>query len=182
MPFAFTPLELDGLIAVETTVYSDSRGFFLESYKRSEFASAGIDVDFVQDNHSRSTKGVLRGFHYQAPPHDQGKLVSVLDGCIWDVAVDLRRSSPTFGRWAAMELSEARRNALWIPAGFAHGFLCLSGEADVFYKTTAEYNQKSERGILWNDPHLDIDWPVLPVAVSDRDASLPAWDAAELFP
>ncbi|MBT3296629.1 MAG: dTDP-4-dehydrorhamnose 3,5-epimerase [Verrucomicrobia bacterium] len=182
MPFTFETLELDGLIAVQARVFPDSRGFFLESYKKSEFERGGISEDFVQDNHSGSRKGVLRGLHYQLDPHAQGKLVSVLAGTIWDVAVDLRQSSKTFGKWAGVELSAAKKNALWIPAGFAHGFVCLSESADVFYKTTAEYCGPAERGIRWDDPHLAIDWPSGAVSVSERDAALPHWEAAALFP
>ena len=182
MPFTFQILDLDGLIAVQAQVFPDDRGFFLESYKRSEFVSNGIAAEFVQDNHSQSSKGVLRGLHYQMPPYAQGKLVSVLAGAIWDVAVDLRRSSPTFGKWTGVELSAAKKNALWIPVGFAHGFLCLSETVDVFYKTTAEYCGEAERGIRWDDPDLQINWPERDISVSDRDASLPAWRGADVFP
>jgi dTDP-4-dehydrorhamnose 3,5-epimerase len=182
MPFTFQQLDLDGVIAVQAKVFPDERGFFLESFKKSEFVANGIAVEFVQDNHSRSHKGVLRGLHYQLPPHAQGKLVSVLAGAIWDVAVDLRKSSPTFGEWTAIELSSAKKNALWIPAGFAHGFLCLSETADVFYKTTSEYCGEAERGIRWDDSELSISWPRRDVSVSERDAALPAWREADVFP
>lgn len=181
MPFTFNPLDLDGVIAVQARVFPDERGCFRESYKRSDFHANGIAVDLVQDNHSRSTRGVLRGLHYQLPPHAQGKLVSVVSGKIWDVAVDLRLSSPTFGKWIAVELCESKRNALWIPPGFAHGFVCLSDSADVYYKTTMEYCGASERGVRWDDERLAITWPLDDVHVSEKDKVLPGWDAAEFF-
>ena len=182
MPFTFRPLDLDGVIAVQAQVFPDDRGFFLESYKKSDFHANGIAVELVQDNHSRSRRGVLRGLHYQLSPHAQGKLVSVVAGTIWDVAVDVRKSSPTFGKWTAVELSDSNKNALWIPAGFAHGFVCLSETADVYYKTTAEYCGAAERGVRWDDPALAIDWPLSDVTVCERDQNLPTWEAADVFP
>lgn len=182
MPFVFSDVGLNGPVAIEARVFSDDRGFFMESYKKSEFESHGIVQDFVQDNHSRSTQGVLRGLHYQLGQNVQGKLVSVLSGSIWDVAVDLRQSSPTFGKWAGVVLSASKRNALWIPEGFAHGFLCLSEDVDIFYKITGEFCAEEERGVRWDDPFLAIDWPHRDVSVSPRDAALPLWDAVDFFP
>ncbi|MDP7024917.1 MAG: dTDP-4-dehydrorhamnose 3,5-epimerase [Kiritimatiellia bacterium] len=169
-------------MAIESQVFTDDRGIFLETYKRSDFESRGIEGAFVQDNHSRSRKGVVRGLHYQVGEKVQGKLVGVLSGSVWDVAVDLRRSSPTFGQWKSVVLSATEKNLLWIPGGFAHGFLCLSEQADVSYKLTAEYSAEEERGIRWDDSFLSITWPHSDVTVSQRDAALPLWDAADLLP
>ena len=158
MSFAFEPLAIPGLVLVKPRVFPDDRGFFLETYKRSEFAVAGIDADFVQDNHSRSTRGVLRALHYQLPPFAQGKLVRVSEGRIWDVAVDLRSSSPTFKKWVGVELSDENHHMFWIPPGFAHGFVALSDTVHLLYKCTAEYDKPSERGIRWDDPELAVAW------------------------
>ena len=151
---------LGGVLLLEPRVFGDARGFFYESYNRKTFAQAtGLDVAFVQDNHSRSSKNVLRGLHYQLR-QPQGKLVRVTVGEIWDVAVDLRRSSKSFGRWTAATLSVESRRMLWVPAGFAHGFLVLSEQAEVQYKTTDYYAPEQERTLLWNDPALAIAWPL----------------------
>ena len=182
MPCTFTRLGIPELILVTPKVFADERGFFLESYKRSEFAANGIDATFVQDNHSRSSRGTLRGLHFQAPPHAQGKLVRAIEGCIWDVAVDIRRGSPTFGRWEATELSDRNHAMLWIPPGFAHGFIALSESVQMAYKCTAEYCQAADRGVRWDDPDLGIAWPMPPVQVSAKDAALPRFRDAELFP
>jgi dTDP-4-dehydrorhamnose 3,5-epimerase len=144
---------------IEPKVFGDERGFFFESWNARAFAQAGIDVGFVQDNHSRSRRGVLRGLHYQIE-HPQGKLVRVVAGEVFDVAVDLRRSSPTFGRWVGVELSAANRRMLWVPPGFAHGFVVLSEWADFLYKTTDYWHPQHERTLLWNDPALGIAWPL----------------------
>lgn len=149
---------LPGVLILEPKVFGDERGFFMESYNRRVFAELGLPTDFVQDNHSRSARGVLRGLHYQIQ-QPQGKLVRVVRGAVYDVAVDLRRSSPTFGRWEGVELSEENRRMLWIPPGFAHGFLVLSDYADFLYKTTDFYAPEHERCIAWNDPAIGIAWP-----------------------
>lgn len=150
---------LPEVLIVEPTVFGDSRGFFLESWNRKTFAGLGLELDFVQDNHSRSRKGVLRGLHYQLH-QPQGKLVRVTNGAVFDVAVDLRRSSPHFGRWEGIELSAANQRMFWIPPGFAHGFLVLSETADFLYKTTEYYAPEHERCILWNDPEIGVRWPL----------------------
>ncbi|HOX31114.1 MAG TPA: dTDP-4-dehydrorhamnose 3,5-epimerase [Spirochaetales bacterium] len=181
MSFTFKELGIPGLALVQPRVFPDERGFFLETYKRSEFAAAGIGADFVQDNHSRSSRGTLRGLHYQLPPFAQGKLVRVLLGRVWDVAVDLRPSSPTFRRWLGTELSDENNAMLWIPPGFAHGFVALSETAHLAYKCTAEYDKASERGIRWDDTELAVGWPIREVLVSPKDASLPGLGEAELF-
>jgi dTDP-4-dehydrorhamnose 3,5-epimerase len=158
------------VLLLEPKVFGDARGFFYESYNRKIFAQAtGLDVEFVQDNHSRSSKNVLRGLHYQVR-QAQGKLVRVTAGEIWDVAVDLRRGSPRFGRWAGMRLDAESKRMLWVPAGFAHGFLVLSEHAEVQYKTTDYYAPEHERTLLWNDPALAIDWPLAGEPVlADKD-------------
>ncbi len=173
MSFRFQRLELSGVILVEPQVHEDRRGHFFEVYKRSEFRAAGIPVSFVQDNYSHSVRGVLRGLHYQRPPRAQGKLVMVTGGAVFDVVVDLRRDSPTCGRWTGVTLSSANRRMLYVPAGFAHGFCVLSDVADVLYKVTAEYAADLEEGIRWNDPQLGIRWPVADPILSKRDAALP---------
>lgn len=157
---------------VTPTVYGDERGFFLETWSAAEGRAHGIDVEFVQDNWSRSTRGVLRGLHYQVE-HTQGKLVRVVAGEVFDVAVDVRRSSPTFGKWVGQILSEENKLALWIPPGFAHGFLTLSDEADFQYKCSDVYHPESEQTVRWDDPSVDIDWPIqadLSVQLSKKDS------------
>ena len=151
---------LPGLLILEPKVFGDARGFFMESYNAKAFHDAtGLDVSFVQDNHSRSGKGVLRGLHYQIE-HAQGKLVRAVRGSVFDVAVDLRKSSPTFGQWAGVELSEDNHRQLWIPPGFAHGFLVTSESADFLYKTTDYYAPQYERSLAWNDPTVGVEWPL----------------------
>ncbi len=177
MPFSFEPLEIPEVIRIRPRVFRDARGFFLESFKHSEFAAAGIAPNFVQDNLSYSVRWVLRGLHYQREPYAQGKLVACLRGEIFDVAVDLRLGSPTFGRWVALRLSDQNHEMLWIPPGFAHGFLVLSEEALVWYKVSGhEYAPLHEGRIRWNDPDLAIAWP-LPKGVrprlSEKDAKAP---------
>lgn len=147
------------LVIIEPKVFGDDRGFFMESWNRKTFYNLGLDLDFVQDNHSRSAKGVLRGLHFQLP-NPQGKLVRVALGRVWDVAVDLRRSSPTFGQWEGVELSAANKRMFWVPPGFAHGFLALEDDTDFIYKCTAFYDPASEHSLLWNDPALGIEWPL----------------------
>lgn len=170
-----TPTAIPDVLIIEPKVFGDDRGFFFESYNRKAFKEAtGLDVDFVQDNHSKSTKGVLRGLHYQLPPKAQGKLVRVVQGEVFDVAVDLRTSSPTFGRWVGDILSAENKKQLWIPPGFAHGFLTLSDTAEFLYKTTDYYSPEHERSLLWCDPALDIAWPI------DGDPKLAAKDVSAL--
>ena len=176
----FLTNELAGIVVVEPKVFEDERGFFMETFHKPRFAAAGIDVDFVQDNHSRSGQGVLRGLHYQIS-HPQGKLVRVIRGAVLDVAVDLRRSSPTFGRWWACELSEANRRQVYIPAGFAHGFCVTSDVAEVIYKCTEIYTPQDERTLLWNDPALGINWPVGHPIISEKDQRGVPLDRAECF-
>ena len=174
MPFTFTPLQIPDVILITARVFDDARGFFLETYKYSEFAAHGIPETFVQDNHSRSVRGVLRGLHFQNPPQAQGKLVRVVRGEIFDVAVDIRPSSPTFGQWVGEILSEANQRMLYIPPGFAHGFLVLSEFADVSYKVTTEYAPELDSGIIWNDPTIHIQWPLQgSPLLSAKDAALP---------
>lgn len=173
MPFIFENTELPGVILITTRVFSDARGEFLEAFKASEFTAAGIPSRFVQDNASVSHAGVLRGLHYQLPPHAQGKLVSVTRGAAWDVAVDLRVGSAAFGRWMARELRSEPCEMLWIPAGFAHGFLALEDDTRLSYKCTSEYHPDSEAGIRWDDPQLAIAWPHRNVLVSRKDRDLP---------
>ena len=177
-----TPTALPDVKLIEPRVFGDTRGFFFESWNRRVLAAAGIDVDFVQDNHSRSARGVLRGLHYQIE-HPQGKLVRVIAGEVLDVAVDLRRSSPTFGRHVAVELSEANRRMLWIPPGFAHGFVVVSDVAEFLYKTTDFWHPEHERTLLWNDPALGIDWPLdgEPIVAAKDAAGVPL-ASAETYP
>ncbi|HPU44322.1 MAG TPA: dTDP-4-dehydrorhamnose 3,5-epimerase, partial [Dictyoglomaceae bacterium] len=160
MPFNFIKLEIPEVILIEPTVFSDERGFFIETYKLSEFKKNGIDYDFVQDNHSKSKKGVLRGLHYQLKPMEQGKLVRCIKGRIWDVAVDIRKGSPTYRKWVAVELSEDNKKMLWIPQGFLHGFVALEDNTEIIYKVTKEYSKEHDRGIFWNDPEINIKWPI----------------------
>jgi dTDP-4-dehydrorhamnose 3,5-epimerase len=170
-----TPLPLSGLLLVELQIHRDDRGFFVERFQKDKFAAHQLPLSFLQDNHSRSAPGVLRGLHYQVNPA-QGKLVGVVHGRIWDVALDIRPDSPTFSQWYACELSDANGRLLWIPAGFAHGFCVLGQEpADVVYKVDAAYNPKGESGIHWADPQLAIPWPVPAPVVSKRDDSLCGW-------
>ena len=166
-----TPTDIPDVKLVEPRVFGDARGFFFESWNRRALAEAGIDADFVQDNHSRSARGVLRGLHYQIE-HAQGKLVRVTAGEVFDVAVDLRRSAPTFGRHVAVTLSAANRRMLWIPPGFAHGFLVVSDSAEFLYKTTDYWHPQHERSLLWSDPALAIAWPVDGApTLADKDAA-----------
>ena len=179
MPFQFRRLEIPELIAVEAEAFIDDRGFFIETYKSSEFCKNGICEAFVQDNYSHSTKGVLRGLHYQIHPHAQGKLVTVIRGEIFDVAVDIRHGSPTYGSWIGTALQGTSQELLYVPVGFAHGFCTLSEEAEVVYKVTEEYSPEADRGIRWNDPDLAIDWPVVEPRLSTKDTGLPLLRDAE---
>jgi dTDP-4-dehydrorhamnose 3,5-epimerase len=173
---------LDGPRLVEPEVYADERGFFLETYSRDRYRDAGIPEEFVQDNHSRSTYGTLRGLHFQVDP-GQAKLVRVSGGRVWDVVVDVRPSSSTFGHWEAFELDDEAHRQLYVPVGFAHGFCVLSPVADVAYKVSAYYDPQSERGIAWNDPAIAIRWPIADPLVSERDRSNPTLaEVADLHP
>lgn len=174
---------LPGVKLIEPRVFGDARGFFLESWNAASFAAAGLDLAFVQDNHSRSARGVLRGLHYQLN-NPQGKLVRVTQGAVFDVAVDIRRSSQHFGQWVGYELSAENHRMLWVPPGFAHGFLVLSDTADFLYKCTSLYDPPSDRGIRWNDPAIGIAWPGLDgdPTLSGKDAIAPLLADAEVFP
>ena len=163
----FTKTKIEGLVIIEPSVYPDERGFFMESYSKKVFVENGIDVEFVQDNHSRSTKGVLRGLHFQKPPFAQDKLVRCSKGEVLDVAVDIRINSPTFGQYESVLLTEENKTMFFISKGFAHGFLVLSDIADFQYKCSNFYNKESEGGLLWNDPEINIDWNVRADLVSD---------------
>ena len=178
------PLGLDGVVEVITPKFGDARGFFSETYNAQRFAGAGIDLTFVQDNHSYSAeKGVLRGLHYQLPPRAQDKLVRVVKGAIFDVAVDIRRSSPSFGRWVGIEVSADRWNQILVPRGFAHGFVTLVPDTEVIYKVTDVYSPQHDRAIRFDDPEIAIAWP-LPADVlrlSDKDRAAPLLNAAETF-
>ena len=174
---------LKGLHVFEPEFFEDDRGFFFESWNRRRFSEeTGLDVGFVQDNHSRSAKDVLRGIHYQVLPHAQGKLVRCGHGRVWDVAVDLRRSSPTFAQWYGLELSAENKKQLWIPEGFGHGFIALTDGAELLYKTTDYYSAEHDRSIRWDDPEIGIDWPLTggPL-LSDKDATAPSLADAEVF-
>ena len=173
MPFTFVKQEIDGVILIQPEVFADGRGFFLETYRMADFAKAGIERLFVQDNHSRSVKGTLRGLHYQKPPFAQGKMIRAIRGKIFDVVVDIRKGSSTFGEWLGVTLSDKNKNMLYIPEGFAHGFVVLSDTVDLLYKTTNVYSPEHESGIIWNDPDLNIAWPVEEPIMADRDTKWP---------
>lgn len=160
MPFEFEKLGIDGVILVKPKVFGDNRGFFMESYKKSEFSKNGIDCTFVQDNHSKSSAHVLRGLHYQAMPKSQAKLIMCVKGKIYDVVADMRKNSATFGKWLKVELSEENKYMLFIPKGFAHGFVVLSDEAEILYKTDEEFSPEHDRGFLWCDTEVNVDWGI----------------------
>lgn len=177
MSFEFEKLEIEGLMLVKPKVFGDDRGFFMETYKKSEFKKNGIDVEFVQDNHSKSSKKVLRGLHYQAEPKAQAKLVRCSKGNIFDVAVDLRKDSKTFGKWQKVELSEDNKHMFYIPTGFAHGFVVLSDGAELIYKTSSEFCPELDRGVLWNDSQINIDWGIdFKPILSEKDKMQPTLD------
>ena len=173
MPFIFHQTSLADVIRIVPRTFGDDRGFFVETYKRSEFAAAGIHDVFVQDNHSRSSARVVRGLHYQREPSAQSKLVRVVRGVVFDVAVDIRRGSPTFGRWVGVELSEDNKEMLYVPRGFAHGFAVLSGAAEVVYKVSCEYDAAADAGIAWDDPDVGVVWPIADPVLSEKDRRLP---------
>jgi len=179
MPFSFKRLSIPEVILVEPKVFPDERGFFLESFKESTFQENGITTKFVQDNYSHSIKGVLRGLHYQKNPKAQAKLVTAIRGEIFDVAVDIRKDSPTYGKWVGEILSEQNHKSLYVPEGFAHGFLCLSDEADVVYKVNEEYSAENDRGMLWNDPAVGVKWPAENPIISEKDKQQPLLEKAD---
>ena len=182
MTFKISPLAVPGLLVLGPLVHEDHRGLFWETFKASEFRDMGLPDQFCQDNHSLSRRGVVRGLHYQLPPHGQAKLVRCLSGEIFDVAVDVRRGSETFGRWAALVLSAENKRMFYIPEGFAHGFCALSETAEVHYKATGEYCQEAERGVCWSDQTLGILWPVEEPLTSEKDSLFPPLRLAEVFP
>lgn len=172
------------VVIIEPKIFGDARGFFFESFNQKVFDEAiGYHVDFIQDNHSQSSKGVLRGLHYQLPPHAQGKLVRCIAGEVFDVAVDIRKSSPTFGQWVGVNLSAENKKQLWIPAGFAHGFITLKDNTEFVYKTTNFYTPESERSIIWNDLDINIQWPLSDILLllSDKDKAALPFTKAEVF-
>lgn len=164
-----TETKLPGLLVIDPKVFGDERGYFFESYNHKAFDAAGLPADFLQDNESKSVKGVLRGLHFQRPPYEQGKLVRVARGAAMDVSVDIRKSSSTYGKWEAFNLSEQNKRMLWIPPGFAHGFLSLEDDTIFLYKCTNVYNRESEDTIIWNDPDLNIHWGIDNPQVSEKD-------------
>jgi dTDP-4-dehydrorhamnose 3,5-epimerase len=182
MPYTVIPTAIPDVLVLEPKVFGDARGFFFESFNERDFREkTGVDADFVQDNHSKSVKGVLRGLHYQIQ-HPQGKLVRVVQGRVFDVAVDLRKSSPTFGRWAGAVLDAETHRQMWVPPGFAHGFVVLSDAAEFLYKTTDYWYPEHERSLLWNDPALGIDWPIdFAPQLAAKDAAGKLLQDADLF-
>jgi len=172
---------LPGVLVIEPKVYADARGFFMETYHAAHFRDAGIDAEFVQDNHSRSVRGVLRGLHYQEP-NPQGKLVRCTRGAVYDVAVDIRVGSPQFMKWTAAELTEDNRRMLWVPPGFAHRFAAVTDVAEIIYKCTAVYDAANDRAILWNDPDLGITWPIAKPELSPKDSAAPRLKDARVLP
>jgi dTDP-4-dehydrorhamnose 3,5-epimerase len=173
MPFTFTQTELAGVMLVKPKIFSDERGYFAEMFKAADFQRNGILSNFVQDNYSYSKEGVLRGLHYQSSPKAQGKFIYVLSGSIFDVVVDVRLNSPSYGRWISIELSAENHHMLWIPPGLAHGFCVLSAGAGIMYRCTEYYDPGTERGISWNDPTLNIPWPIKNPIISEKDTLNP---------
>ena len=181
MPFFIEKTELEPVLILTPKVFGDERGFFMESWNCRDFNHIA-KVKFVQDNQSRSKKGVVRGLHFQLPPHAQAKLVRCISGSIFDVAVDIRRSSPTFGKWVGVELSASNKKQLWIPEGFAHGFVSLTEYAEVFYKTNEYWHQESEGSVRWDDPSIGIKWPIIgEPCLSEKDQKAPFLNNAKLF-
>ena len=177
-----TPLSIPDVLLIEPQIFGDERGFFFESFNQNKFEEViGKKINFVQDNHSKSIKGVLRGLHYQLAPKAQGKLVRVIQGEVFDVAVDLRKSSPTFGKWVGEIISSDNKKQIWIPEGFAHGFLTLSDTAEFLYKTTNFYSKDHERAIRWNDETIRIDWPMKEVSLSSKDNAALSFKEAKYF-
>lgn len=179
MPFEFTKLSIPEVTLITAKSFPDKRGFFMENFKESVFTDNGIDTSFTQDNFSHSKKNVLRGLHYQKNPKAQAKLVAALRGEIFDVAVDIRKDSPTYGKWIGEILSDINHKMLYIPEGFAHGFCVISDTADVLYKTSQEYSTEHEKGIIWNDPDIAVRWPTTNPVLSDKDLQLPTLKNAD---
>ncbi|MFH1037419.1 MAG: dTDP-4-dehydrorhamnose 3,5-epimerase [PVC group bacterium] len=179
MPFTFTEHEIPGVVMIEYRKFDDNRGYFMETFREKDFAAGGITLPFVQDNYSHSVRGVLRGLHYQQDPCAQGKLVLVLKGSVFDVGVDIRKGSPTYGKWIGEVLSAENRRMLYLPPGMAHGFCVLSEEVDFFYKVTADYAPETDRGIIWNDPEIGIAWPISDPILSEKDKKLPHFQKAD---
>ena len=173
MSLTFTPAALPGVMIIEPSIFTDERGYLMETYKKSEFVAAGLNAEFVQENHSRSVYGTLRGLHLQRQPKAQAKLVRVIDGTVFEVVADVRRDSPTFGQWVSFVLSAENQQSLFVPAGYAHGFCVTSAEAQVVYKMTAEYAPELEDGVRWDDPVLGITWPISSPRLSVRDTRWP---------
>lgn len=181
MPFTFTPLAIPEVILIEPRVFPDDRGYFMETYKRSDFEANGVVGNFQQDNHSYSNRGVLRGLHYQKNPAVQGKIVRVVTGAVFDVAVDIRKGSPTFGQWVSAELTADNHRMLWVPEGFAHGVLVLEDNTHLLYRSTNEYNPVEDRQILWNDPEIGIEWPFADgVSLSEKDMNAARLSEADI--
>ena len=178
-----TPLSIPDVLLIEPRIFQDSRGFFFESFREDIFKKeTSLNISFIQDNHSKSSQGILRGLHYQLPPHAQGKLVRVIQGEVLDVVVDLRHSAPTFGKYVSEILSDKNKKQIWVPEGFAHGFLTLSETSEFLYKTTDYYYPEFERSIIWNDATLKINWPRMDINLSIKDLSAPNFIDAEYFP
>jgi len=173
MLFTFQRLKIPEVILIKPKIFKDKRGFFMESYQYSKFADIGVKEHFKQDNHSKSKKGVLRGLHYQTKPKAQAKIVRCIRGKIFDVAVDIRKKSPTYGKWVGVILSEKNKKQLYIPSSFAHGFCVLSEQTEIIYKSSNEYSPKHERGIIWNDSTINIKWPIKKPIVSEKDSKFP---------
>ena len=180
MPFRFTRLNIPDIVLVEPTGFADERGFFMETFKQSEFKQAGLDFAPVQENHSSSKKGVLRGLHYQSYPFAQAKLVRVVHGSIFDASVDLRKESPSFKKWVGVKLSGENKKSVFVPKGFAHGYVTLEDDTEVAYLVDAEYSKPDEMGIIWNDSTIDIRWPTRKPLLSSRDANWPSLIEASL--
>lgn len=177
MPFEFEKQKINDVILIKPKIFGDNRGFFLETYKKSEFVKNGIVAEFIQDNHSKSTKHVLRGLHYQAKPYMQAKIVRCIKGRIFDVAVDIRPESSTYGKYVKVELSQENQNMLYIPEGFAHGFVVLSDEAELIYKASGEYAPQADRGIIWNDKDINVDWEIdFEPILSEKDKIQPKFN------
>ena len=178
--FKFVETEIKDVYLIEPTLFGDSRGFFMETYHYKEFKKAGLDMVFIQDSHSKSKRGVLRGLHFQKK-HSQGKLVRVIKGAIYDVVVDLRKGSPTFGEWMGVELTEKNKRILYIPEGFAHGFITIEEETEFLYKCTDYYHPEDEGGLIWNDPNLNIAWPIANPILSEKDKKWPNLNELDFF-
>ena len=182
MPFTFEKLAIPEVVLIKPRIFNDNRGYFMETYKKSDFEAHGIIGDFCQDNYSFSSAIVQRGLHYQLNPKAQGKLVKVLSGAVFDVAVDIRKGSPTFGQWVSATLSAENHHMLWVPEGFAHGILTLQNEARLAYRATNEFSPTHDRQIAWNDPHINIQWPLAnhEIILSDKDKQAPPLKEAEI--